>query len=242
MVLLTDLLCVYRQCLRMLYLVTWWEVRWVRWLCSQHGLANTRRRWKTIVCCRSSAATCISSERLAIVTLTTPMLAQYWLWPLPACLSAQVGILSKRLNVSCRFLSQMLFSTYPSTMLYRNLGTFKTKGTFLWNFVTAGWQVTPCDLVWHVNSRGEASCRLLYTVTLLYFSQLMDQELMTPVGCFHWAGPFITPSIQPFTFVYNTMGMTQHIVWVRLQQLDATFWRPAVICSISVGLMVWDPC
>jgi len=86
MVLLTDLLCVYRQCLQMLYLVTWWEVRWVRWLCSRHGLANTRRRWKTIVCCRSSAATCISSEWLAIVTLTTPMLAQYWPWP-PACRS-----------------------------------------------------------------------------------------------------------------------------------------------------------
>jgi len=161
---------------------------------------------------------------------------------LPVC-QPKSEFLSKWLNVSCQFLSQMLFSTYPFTMLYRNLGTFKTKGTFLWNFVTAGWQVTPCDLMWHVNSRcGEASCRLLYTVTLLYFSQLMDQELMTPVGCFHWAGPFITPSIRPSTFVYNTMGMTQHIVWVHLQQLDTTFWRPAVICSISVGLMVWDPC
>ena len=35
------------------------------------------------------------------------------------------------------------------------------------NVTSAGWQVTLCDLIWHVSSRsGEASCELLYSVYL----------------------------------------------------------------------------
>ena len=42
------------------------------------------------------------------------------------------------------------------------------------NVTSAGWQVTLCDLLWHVSSRrGEACCELLYLVTLLtYFTFL----------------------------------------------------------------------
>ena len=40
-----------------------------------------------------------------------------------------------------------------------------------WNVTSAGWQVTPCDPIWHVSSSsGEARCELLYPVTLLYFT------------------------------------------------------------------------
>ena len=39
-----------------------------------------------------------------------------------------------------------------------------------WNVISAGWQVTLCDPIWHVSSSsGEACCELLYSVTLLYF-------------------------------------------------------------------------
>jgi len=51
-----------RLCLRMWCLVTWWEVPWVRWSCSRHGLAKIQRRLRTVVWCRSSAVICTSSE------------------------------------------------------------------------------------------------------------------------------------------------------------------------------------
>ena len=39
-----------------------------------------------------------------------------------------------------------------------------------WNVISAGWQVTLCDPVWHVSSSsGEACCELLYLVTLLLY-------------------------------------------------------------------------
>jgi len=37
-----------------------------------------------------------------------------------------------------------------------------------WNVTSAGWQLTLCDPIWHVNSSsGEACCELLYPVTYL---------------------------------------------------------------------------
>jgi len=44
-----------------------------------------------------------------------------------------------------------------------------------WNVTSAGWQVTLCNPIWHVSpSSGEACCELLYPVTLLYFTAVMQ--------------------------------------------------------------------
>ena len=49
------------------------------------------------------------------------------------------------------------------------------------NVTSAGWQVTRCDLIWHVSSHsGESSCKLLYPVFLYFiftFSVLLTSRL-----------------------------------------------------------------
>ena len=50
------------------------------------------------------------------------------------------------------------------------------------NFTSAGWQVTRCDLIWHVSSHsGESSCKLLYPVFLYLIFTF--SVLLTPI-CF----------------------------------------------------------
>jgi len=45
------------------------------------------------------------------------------------------------------------------------------------NTTSARWQVTLCDLIWHVRSRSaEASCRLLYSVSLYLLSHALYEK------------------------------------------------------------------
>ena len=58
---------------------------------------------------------------------------------------------------------------------------------------SAGWQVTLCDRIWHVNSSsGEACCELLYLVTLLtllyYLAAAACGLCMTTLATCHAAG------------------------------------------------------
>ena len=59
----------------------------------------------------------------------------------------------------CVYLCQLVFAA----ILWVKLLEIKSSTSFGWgeggNVTSAGWQVTLCDLVWHVSSRsGEASC------------------------------------------------------------------------------------
>jgi len=64
-------------------------------------------------------------------------------------------------------------------------GVAKSSISFGWskrrNVTSAGWQVTPCDPIWHVSSRSGVAmlhCELLYPCTLLncYFT-LLDLQV-----------------------------------------------------------------
>ena len=45
------------------------------------------------------------------------------------------------------------------------------------NITSAGWQVTLCDLIWHVRSRSaEASCKLLYSVSLYLLNYALYEK------------------------------------------------------------------
>ena len=66
-------------------------------------------------------------------------------------------------------------------------GVAKSSTSFGWgkggNVDSAGWQVTLCDPVWHVNSRsGEASCELLYSVYLYLYLLVVVVDREDAVG------------------------------------------------------------
>ena len=68
-------------------------------------------------------------------------------------------------HVTCR-LTANNSALHPS-------GVAKSSTSFGWgkggNVISAGWQVTPSDPVWHVSSRsGEACCELVYSVYLFF--------------------------------------------------------------------------
>ena len=68
------------------------------------------------------------------------------------------------------------------------------------NVTSAGWQVTRCDLIWHVSSHsGESSCKLLYPVFLYLiftFSVLLTSRL------FHFSSPSLSYFFVPSLFLF----------------------------------------
>ena len=47
------------------------------------------------------------------------------------------------------------------------------------NVTSAGWQVTLCDLIWHVSFRSdEAVCELLYSALPFYFFYIHNNDLL----------------------------------------------------------------
>ena len=105
-------------------------------------------------------------------------------FPLP-CLSAS------SFPSSFSFLSHFLFCFFSRWQVTRGMSG---------NVTSAGWQVTRCDLIWHVSSHsGESSCKLLYPVFLYLiftFSVFLTSHL------FHFSSPSLSYFFVPSLFLF----------------------------------------